>query len=131
MKPWGRFLLVLFAYGMALLHTVVPHHHSKTSGGDPVIVHNGCVLPDGEGGLLQQVMSTDLGVGHLENFNKNSDAQVVHTPGFEAVIGLMSLFNLPVSEVTGHAGYVSGYIEKLTRSTLLSAITSFRAPPAA
>ena len=130
MKPWVRFVFIFIAYGIALLHTAVPHHHGAARKGDVMFMHAGCHYSHSGGGLLQKVLSTDLGYGHLENFKKGGDTEISFSSGFVAIIA-------PVVPTTGlSAGFRSvpesldGYIEKLKKRLLLFSVTQLRAPPA-
>lgn len=132
MKPWCRFALVLFAYGMALLHTAVPHHHLQVSGAGPsVAMRHGCNQSHVEGGLLQRALSTDLGIGHLETFNKNSDTPLT----FGTAVFLFAFVNTCVAADSGHeltsAGAGDAHIDAITRWQRLFSAASFRGPPVA
>ena len=130
MRSWGRFILVLLAYGIALLHTAVPHHHQKSGGGVPMISHSGCVLTDFGSGLLERALSTDLGFGHLETFQKGADAEVQSSA---ADVPLLLIFsNLPqiLSPKKILTVFSAEYIEKLSKKLLLLSVSHFRAPPA-
>lgn len=128
MKPWGRFILVLIAYGMALLHTAVPHHHSTGSAGVPTISYGGCVVVDSDG-LLKRALSTDLGYGHLENFQKGSDAEM-ESSGVD--VPLLIMFS-NLTQILSSKQVVTlssaSYIEKLRIRLLLLSVSHFRAPP--
>lgn len=128
MKPWGRFILVFFAYGITLLHTVVPHHHFKPAKGEAVIMHTGCVLPDMQNNLLQRVFSTDLGVGHLETFKQNSLELFDLSPAFVAIL-LTVVFLMGMTPRLPVAAEYAGHIERLRKRLLLYPVVSFRAPP--
>lgn len=127
MKPWGKFCFLVIAYGLILLHTFVPHQHANRTQGKVVIMHAGCTLPDGFGGLLERVFATDLGYGHLEDFNKSAS--------IDLAVPLRSLLD---EFVTVHIDVLSGtskpsvpdcYIEKLKKKLILLSSGVFRAPP--
>lgn len=128
MKRWARFIFIFFAYSIALLHTAVPHHHFSTRG-ETILAHNGCVFSDEPGGLLQRVFSTDLGLGHLETFKKNSDAQIEFSSRFIGITVFIPVATVVVSNVFAFPELLAGYVEKFRRQLLLFSITSFRAPP--
>ena len=129
MKPWGRFIFVFIAYGLALLHTAVPHHHADGSSSDMMFSHAGCQYSHTSGGLLQRALSTDLGLGHLETFKKNTDTQLETS----ARVVVAITFFLPIANapaISPVAESVGGYVEKLKRQLLLFSVSHFRAPPA-
>ena len=128
MKSWVRLLFIFFAYGIALLHTAVPHHHASTGNGEQSIAAATCVFPGSDGGLLQRVLSTDLGTGHLETFKKGSDLEVVFASPAATVAVLVNLFHLVViqQELPKRA---ATFIQKLQLQLLLSSVSHFRAPP--
>lgn len=128
MKPWGRFVLIFLAYCITLLHTIVPHHHAPLPIGESVISHAGCVFSDSTNDLLQKVFSTDLGVGHLETFQKGGDADIEFLA--TAVVETMNALSAALV-ITGNTTFVysKGYIEKLKRRLLLFSVSHFRAPP--
>ncbi len=130
MKPWARFVFVLIAYGIALLHTAVPHHHFQPTAGDPVIRHKGCVPLEDQAGLLFRVLATDLGVGHLETFKQNADTELDFTGRCIAVVPLLPSPAALLSASTGFSAFLSRDIEKIGRQRLLLSVTSFRGPPA-
>ena len=128
MKPWGRFIFVLLAYGMALLHTAVPHHHISASPGVPIISPGRCVAM-GSDGLLKRALSTDLGYGHLETFQKGGDAEMessgVDVPLFIIFSNLAEI----VSPKQVINVFSSSYVDKLRIRLLLLSVSHFRAPP--
>lgn len=129
MRPWARFIIILFAYGVALLHTAVPHHHESPSEGRVTIARAGCHLVHATGGILQRVFSTDLGYGHLEVFKKNSDTSI----RFSGISSAVAAIILPFVAITGtprvYSRFLNGFIEKLYKRLLLFSATQFRAPP--
>ena len=129
MKPWGRFIFILFAYGLALLHTAVPHHHPDTLGkGETVLTHAGCIFSQTSGGLLQRALSTDLGIGHLETFKKGADTEIECA---DTAVSLFALFPqdpvAPDKVLSGAFGY--SLAEKFHKRLLLFSVGHFRAPP--
>lgn len=129
MKPWVRLLIVFFAYGMALLHTAVPHHHDSGSGGRISISHAGCVFSHSTTGLLQLVFSTDLGYGHLEIFKKNADTTFEFSAVPAAFVAILSTPLRVSAWFTPDATASNGYNEKLRMRLLLFSASPFRAPP--
>ena len=129
MKPWGRFVFIIIAYGMALLHTAVPHHHAKTSAGKPMFSNAGCLYNGPDGGLLKRVLSTDLGFGHLETFNKGADAELESSGVDVSLVILFSDFPKILSSQESPEVFSAAYIEKLRRKLLLFSVSHFRAPP--
>lgn len=129
MRPWGRFLFILAAYSIALLHTAVPHHHLQASSGEVILAHRGCVLPHGQGGLLQRVFSTDLGVGHLETFKKNADTPIDFSTRFVTIVPVIPVITLVVLQSGIGPEFFASGIEQLKRQRLLLSIISFRGPP--
>ncbi len=131
MKPWCRFALVLFAYGMALLHTAIPHHHLQTGGdASTVLVRQSCSLPHSEGGILQRALSTDLGIGHLETFNKESDTPLLLSSGPVSIFTSISFIPDSGCELLS-PGSPGEYIDVITRWQRLFSAVSFRGPPLA
>ncbi len=130
MKTWGRFLLIFFAYGIALLHTAVPHHHSQGATHDAVISHAGCLFTQSGGGLLQKVFSTDLGFGHLETFKKGNSAEIESAPGAVLLITTPAIFADALStSLTPLSKPSLRYIENLKKRLLLFSVSHLRAPP--
>lgn len=128
MKTWARFILVFIAYGLALLHTVVPHHHTNRGNGTSVFAHSGCAVAHEKGGLLLRTLSTDLGVGHLETFKKGSDVEVDFSIRPVPEVPMPALFVPPV--VSAVPALLSGHVGKLKQRLLLLSVNHFRAPPA-
>jgi len=128
MKSWVRLIIVFLAYGIALLHTAVPHHHASAGKNSATFIHAGC-LSHSSGGLLQRVLSTDLGYGHLENFKKSADTYIEFSSrALLACILLPSLISEP--NLPGpFSEFSNGYIEKLTKRLLLFSVSHLRAPP--
>lgn len=130
MRPWLRFVMIFFAYGMALLHTAVPHHHEGPTDGRVTITSAGCHLTHATGGILQRVFSTDLGYGHLEVFKKTSDADI-QVPGISSAL---TAIIIPVVTVPAcirlSSSFLDGFINKFHQRLLLFSDTQFRAPPA-
>lgn len=128
MKSWSRSALIFFAYSIALLHTAVPHHHAETRAGQAVVSHNRCIFSQSSDGLLQKVLATDLGVGHLEIFKKGGDANIE----FSKTVAFIATSILPASFrdwPNTFAGFSGNAIEKLKRKLLLSSVSHLRAPP--
>lgn len=131
MKNWSRFLLLFVAYGIALLHTAVPHQHTKNGNGVATISHAGCLLTSSSDGLLQKILSTDLGVGHLETFKKASNAEIEFTPDIVPLIAIRTaLVDMLSPSVSVLSKLSRPYIESLKRRLLLFSVSHFRAPPA-
>ena len=129
MKPWGRFVFVFIAYGLALLHTAVPHQHPETIEGKTTISQSGCVPSESMGGLLQLVFSTDLGYGHLETFQKGADTDIDFSFTGVAIIALLVPLLVLPAVVTVYRELLGGYIEKIHKRLLLFSTSHFRAPP--
>ena len=129
MKSWGRFVTIFFAYGIALLHTVVPHHHAQTRVDESVISHYGCIFSESSSGLLQKVLSTDLGVGHLETFKKGGDADIKFSATVVALVATAASDVAFLGPAKTAAEFSRGYIEKLKRKLFLFSVSHFRAPP--
>ena len=130
MKRWGRVIFIFVAYGLALLHTAVPHHHAASRTGETIITHTGCLFDSNTGSLLQRALSTDLGVGHLETFKKGGGGSELDvTVPFTAALAVF--VPLPISSVklVSVLGSQSGYIEKFHKRLLLFSTAHFRAPP--
>lgn len=129
MNRWSRLIIIFVAYGLALLHTAVPHQHGQGSQGQPVISHGGCVLHGSIGGLLQMVLSTDLGVGHLETFKKGGDADInFSSVGVSFIFILTSLVFFPRLP-DRYCERLGTYIEKLHKRLILFSSRHLRAPP--
>ena len=129
MKPWGRFIFIFFAYGLTLLHTAVPHHHSDTTGkGETLLTHAGCIFEQTSGGLLQRALSTDLGLGHLETFKKGTDTEIECTHSALSLPAIIAqdpaIPEKILFRVFGH-----GSIEKFRKRLLLFSTAHLRAPP--
>lgn len=129
MKPWLRLFMIFFAYGMALLHTAVPHHHEGPVDGRVTITSASCHLTHTTGGILQRVFSTDLGYGHLEVFKKTSDTSIQ----FSAISSVLTAIISPMVSVPASTGssswLLNGFINKFHHRLLLFSATQFRAPP--
>ena len=130
MKTWARFLLIFFAYGIALLHTAVPHQHVKDGDSNRASLHAGCLFTQQGGGLLQKVLSTDLGFGHLETFKKGSDAEIEFRAAIVS-IPIPAIFTKAAAPFTALSESSLRYIENLKRQLLLFSVSHFRAPPIA
>lgn len=128
MKPWGRFAIIFIAYGFALLHTAVPHHHPEVSDGQTVISQAGCRISHTTSGLLQLVFSTDLGYGHLETFQKAADPDIVFSTMGTPIFHVTPLTSIPAARQEIRE-LSAGYIEKLHKRLLLFSSANFRAPP--
>ena len=129
MKSWGRFALLFFAYSIALLHTAVPHHHTQARTGEFVISHSACVFSEAGGGFLQKVLSTDLGIGHLENFKKGGETDLNLSAAVSWVIATAVLYVALHNPANAASEFSKGHIEKLKRKLLLFSVSHFRAPP--
>ena len=92
MRPWRRFIFIFFAYGIAILHTAVPHQHDEATGNRVVITHAGCLFTHSMDGFLQMLFSTDLGAGHLEIFKKSGDTELTFSPASTKQVPLASTF---------------------------------------
>ena len=130
MKRWGRVIFIFVAYGLALLHTAVPHHHAASRTGETVLTHAGCLFDKSSGSLLQRVLSTDLGLGHLETFKKGgAGAELDITAPFTAIPAvIVPAWTFP-GKIVSFPGSLSGYIEKFHKRLLLFSTAHFRAPP--
>ena len=129
MKPWKRFAFVLVAYAMALLHTAVPHQHPQPTFGEAVLSTAGCAVDESMGGFLKNIFSTDLGLGHLETFQKSADGDMDFSFTSVAIIALLvPVLLLPVASPV-YRELLEGYIEKIHKRLLLSSTSHFRAPP--
>jgi hypothetical protein len=128
MRRWVRFFIIFFAYGMALLHTAVPHHHEDASERRVTVTHAGCVFSHSNGGFLQMVFSTDLGYGHLEIFKKNTENQIQFSAAAASVIAVFSRLVFAPAPVSERARF-NGFVEKLQKRRRLYSATQFRAPP--
>lgn len=129
MKSWGRFVLIFFAYSIALLHTVVPHHHAQARVGESVISHAACIFSESSSGLLQKVLSTDLGIGHLETFKKGGETDVNFSTAAAWVLATAVVCVALLSPPRTASEFSHGYIENLKRKLLLFSVSHFRAPP--
>ena len=131
MKRWGRLIFIFIAYGLALLHTAVPHHHLSASiAGETVLTHAGCFVDKSSGGLLQRVLSTDLGVGHLETFKKGgAGAELDFAVPFAAVLAVIVPALIYSGKIVSSPGILTRYIEKFHKRLLLFSSAQFRAPP--
>lgn len=129
MKSLGRFALIFVAYSIALLHTAVPHSHASVRTGEFIISQTGCILTESGTGFLQKVLSTDLGIGHLETFQKGSKADIESSAIFTWVIATAASYVALISPEKVHLEFSQGYIEKLKRKLLLFSVSHFRAPP--
>lgn len=129
MRRWVQFVIIFFAYGIALLHTAVPHHHEDASNRRVTITHAGCVFAHSNAGFLQMVFSTDLGYGHLEIFKKSAETQIEFSgvsASFEAVFSPPCSLAAAICECPR---YLNGFIEKLHQRLILFSASPFRAPP--
>lgn len=129
MKSWCRFVFVFVAYGMAMLHTAVPHHHFDRRAGEAVLTHSGCLFNSSVGGVLQLALSTDLGYGHLETFNKGGDSEF-EFPSCHFLLALITATPSFISESqVSFYSYGDSYISYLKKRLLLLSSAHFRAPP--
>lgn len=128
MRIRKSYVLILVAYCLAIVHASVPHQHSALRGGE--LIYESRNADKGPfSGLLQSVFSTDLGCGHLEDYNK-SDAKVDFS--LAAVPALPELFFAFYNALESNKNtpeYSGSYIEKLQIRTLLFSTGQFRAPP--
>jgi len=129
MKPWRRFIFIFIAYGLALLHTAVPHQHPKGTEGKTTISQAGCLPIHSMGDLLQLVFSADLGYGHLETFQKSADTDIDFSLAFVAIIAVFAPVVFRLSLLREYRERPGGSIEKLHKRLLLFSSTQFRAPP--
>ena len=128
MKTWSRLVLLFLAYGLALLHTAIPHHHVESGRGEVMFSHMDCSYAHSSGGVLQRAMKTDLGLGHLETFKKSADTRIELSSRGVEIITLLAAFCTGItSEIVREFRY--GFIGKLRLQLLLSSVTHFRAPP--
>lgn len=129
MRPGIRFIFIFMAYGIALLHTAIPHHHDNVSDRQVTISSTGCHFNHFNSGFLQMIFSTDLGYGHLEIFKKGAEPRTEFAGGVTSLIAVVApqiSFSAPASLDSDH---LKGFVEKLKKRQLLFATTSFRAPP--
>ncbi|MDQ2658533.1 MAG: hypothetical protein M3Y60_14005 [Bacteroidota bacterium] len=128
MKTWSRYVLMFLAYGFALLHTAIPHHHVESGRGEVMFSHANCSYAHSSGGVLQRAITTDLGLGHLETFKKSADTRIVLSSRGVETIALPPAYCTEVaSEIIREFRY--GLIGKLKLQLLLFSVTHFRAPP--
>lgn len=130
MRVWARFSIIVIAYGIALLHTAVPHHHAKADR-RTTITYAGCLFNHSGGGLLQMIFSTDLGYGHLEVFNQSPETKIEFssTTAPVAEVFVEALPSIP-APIMDDPEFLSGFIDKMQNRRLLFSATLFRAPPA-
>ena len=121
-------ILLLVAYGLALLHSTIPHQHASTRTTDPKLAIN-AVVDDSFLGLLQAAFATDLGCGHQESFNKSdAGADVPNSVSHVPVVFLASTYITEQPLINVDECYGS-FIEKLHTRILLLSSRQFRAPP--
>jgi hypothetical protein len=121
-------ILILVAYGLALLHSTIPHQHASIRTNQPKFEIR--TLGDSSFlGLLQAAFATDLGCGHLESFAKSdTGTDVTQAVSDVPVVFLASLYF--IEEPLSHVREVYGsFIEKLHARILLLSSRQFRAPP--
>lgn len=128
MKMWVRLVLVFLAYGLALLHTAFPHHHVGFVRGEIVFSHAGCSQAHSAGGVLQRALATDLGLGHLETFNKASGTRIELSARGIATVALLPIVSVDIAVRPVHE-FQNGFIRKLKSQLLLFSVNHFRAPP--
>lgn len=121
--------MIFFAYSIALLHTAVPHTHGQARADEYAISRTGCIT-ESSSGFLQKVLSTDLGIGHLETFQKGSEADIESFTTFTWMIAPATSCVAFFTPVKINSELSQGYIEKLKRKRLLFSVSHFRAPPA-
>jgi hypothetical protein len=129
MKSWARLVLLFFAYGLALLHTAIPHHHTESTRGEIVFSHAGCSYAHSSGGLLQRALATDLGLGHLEIFKKSADTRIELSSRGIVVVAFLPVVCADLA-LQAAGEFQNGFIQKLKIQLLLFSVTHFRAPPA-
>lgn len=129
MKKWLAFGFISLAYGLALLHIAIPHHHGAMRHSRLIITVPGCETAGSTAGFLRAVFATDLGYGHLETFSKSTDAAmdighpIAHLPAVFGVVICPATAGCEFQEVWG------GYAVKLLKQLLLFSASPLRAPP--
>jgi len=113
-----------------LLHTAIPHHHhSARSDGKQAIASNHCT-PVSPVSLLTFVFSTDLGKGHLENFQKNDHAgQVLDFTAALFVAGVLFTHH-SLADIVSVQNEIWPFSDNLSTQRLRYSAAGFRAPPA-
>lgn len=129
MKPWGRFVFIFIAYGIALLHTAVPHQHPQGIEGQTTLFQAGCIANESTSGFLKMILSTDLGYGHLETFNKSADISLDLSFAGLAIITVLIPFSIYSGIGVVCREYLDAYIDKIYKNLLLFSTSHFRAPP--
>lgn len=130
MKPWRRFALIFLAYGITLLHTAIPHHHhSARPDGKQAISSNHCT-PVSSQGLLALVFSTDLGAGHLENFQKNDHAEQVLDFAAALYVAGVLFTHHSLADIVSVQNEIWPFSDNLSTQRLRYSAAGFRAPPA-
>lgn len=124
MKRWGRFTVILIAYGLTFLHAAVPHHHDQHQ--RILTVTPSCPYHSQPLGLLQRALSIDLGAGHLETFKSNDQVRLSF-PTLETA-ALADINPGTVAPVVS-ARVQTTYVEDLTWQPSFSAPPGLRAPP--
>src|SRR5688572_2929317 len=118
MRIRKSYVLILVAYCMAIVHASVPHQHSSLLGGEEVYQSRNAEKGPFSG-LLQSVFSTDLGCGHLEDYNK-SDAKADFSLTIAPVLPDLFFAYCDALESNQNTPEYSGsYIEKLQLRTIL------------
>jgi hypothetical protein len=121
-------ILLLLAYGLALLHSTIPHQHASLRTAAPEFEVR-TISDFSLFGLLQTALATDLGCGHLESFTKSDDgADVPQTLSYVPVVFFSSLY-FAEQPVVNAPNAFGAYIEKLHTRILLQSSRQFRAPP--
>lgn len=128
MSARKSYIFILLAYGLALVHSAIPHQHTSTTTSDLKFevpnVYDASIL-----GRLQAAFATDLGSGHLESFAKSEPgADVAQSASDVPVVFLACLHFSAQPRAEAHEGF-GDFIEKLHSRTLLLASRQFRAPP--
>lgn len=127
MKNWKKLLFIFLAYGLTLMHTMVPHQHQQLVVRESVAMLQ---LPGSKSveGFLQFLFAADLGENHLEIFKKSHITPFDFS--FEGILLLSSLLLFAGLALTGLCvRQLPGFIERLQQGLLLYASASLRAPP--
>ncbi len=121
-------ILLLVAYGLALLHSTVPHRHSTIRTTEPKFeVHT--IDHASLFGLVQAAFATDLGCGHLESFAKSDGGTDVPQTFSDVPILFLASLYFTEDPVINTGDFFGAFIEKLHTRVILLSTGQLRAPP--
>jgi hypothetical protein len=121
MRAKKAYVLLLVAYGLALLHSTIPHQHS--SRGTTNIKFEVRTAAD------NSLLGLLLGCGHLESFTKGDPGVDVDHGVWDAPAVYLASVYVTELPLVNPRNSRSPFVDKLHARTLLLSSRQFRAPP--